>query len=93
MVDTWGNWIEEKDYSKYPKEKWCDYDYMAVFIREQGYEPKTTMENLINMIFLHYESALEDERYYNDEEEYEFNIENCKVYAIETGFNEFDYYC
>ena len=44
MVDTWGRWMEEKDYSTYPKEKWCDYDHMAVFIREQGYEEKTTQE-------------------------------------------------
>lgn len=51
MVDTYGRWTEEKDYSTYPKEKWCDYDYMAAWIREQGYEPKTDMENLITMIF------------------------------------------
>ena len=55
MVDTWGNWTEEKDYSTYPKEKWCDYDYMTAWIREQGYEPKTSIENLITMILLHYE--------------------------------------
>lgn len=36
MVDWFGRWTEEKDYSQYPKEKWCDYDYMAVWIREQG---------------------------------------------------------
>lgn len=40
MVDTYGRWTEEKDYSTYPKEKLCDYDYMAIWIREQGYEPK-----------------------------------------------------
>ena len=28
MVNTYGRWTEEKDYSTYPKEKWCDYDYM-----------------------------------------------------------------
>lgn len=33
MVDQWtGKWTEEKDYSVYPKEKWCDYDYMATRI-------------------------------------------------------------
>lgn len=29
MVNNLGQWIEEKDYNTYPKEKWCDYDYMA----------------------------------------------------------------
>lgn len=52
MVDQWtGKWTEEKDYSTYPKEKWCDYDYMAAWIRERNYEPKTSMENLITNIF------------------------------------------
>lgn len=33
IVDQWtGEWTEEKDYSTYPKEKWCDYDYMAAWI-------------------------------------------------------------
>lgn len=52
MVDQWtGEWTEEKDYSKYPKEKWCDCDYIAAWIREQKYEPETSMKNLIEMIF------------------------------------------
>lgn len=92
MVDTWGRWTEEKDYSTYPKEKWCDYDHMAVFIREQGYEPETTMENLISMMFAHYEVALQDEEYYN-EGEIEFTIDGCKEYVLESGISEFDYYC
>ena len=58
MVDWFGQWTEEKDYSQYPKEKWCDYDYMAAWIREQGYEPRTEMENLITNIFSFYESDL-----------------------------------
>ena len=33
MVDTYGRWTEEKDYSTYPEEKMCDYDKMAVWIR------------------------------------------------------------
>lgn len=39
-------WREKKDYSNIPKNKWCDLDYMAVWIREQGYTPETSMENL-----------------------------------------------
>ena len=58
MVDQWtGKWTEEKDYSTYPKEKWCDYDYMAAWIREKGYKPKTSMENIINMIYGYYEDT------------------------------------
>lgn len=60
MVNNLGQWTEEKDYSAYPKEKWCDYDYMANEIRKNGYEIKTTMENLITMIFLHVDSAIKD---------------------------------
>ena len=93
MVDTYGRWHEEKDYNAYPREKWCDYDYMAVWIREQKYNIETTMENLITMIFAHYESALEDEQYYN-EDEYEFTIDNCKEFVESCGgLKEFDYYC
>ena len=33
---------------------------MANEIRKSGYEIKTTMENLITMIFLHVKSAIED---------------------------------
>lgn len=32
MVDTYGRWHEEEDYSTYPEEKWCDYDTMAAWI-------------------------------------------------------------
>ena len=51
MVDWFGRWHKEKDYSTYPDEKLTDYDYMAVWIRGKEYEPKTSMENLIDMIF------------------------------------------
>lgn len=49
MVNNLGQWTEEKDYSTYPKEKWCDYDYMAAWVRSEGYEPETSMENLISI--------------------------------------------
>lgn len=58
MVNNLGQWFEEADYSKYPKEKWCDYDYMAAWIRDCGYEPKTSMKNLIDIIFCHYEDEI-----------------------------------
>lgn len=85
MVDWFGRWREEDDYSKYPKDKWCDYDYMAVWIREQGYEPKITMNNLIDMIFLHYEGECE-------EMDKEFSVADCMEYVMESGgIAMFDY--
>lgn len=85
MVDWFGRWYEEKDYLTYPKEKWCYYDYMAVWIRGQGYDPKTTMENLITMIFLHYDGECE-------EQNKEFSIEDCIEYVESSGGIEmFDY--
>ena len=87
MVDWFGQWYEEEDYSKYPKEKWCDYDHMAVWIREQGYNPKTDIEHLITMIFSHYDDELE-------ENDMEFTIEGCKEFVINSGgLSEFDYHC
>ena len=63
------------------------------FTLEQKYKIKTTMENLITMVFAHYESALEDEQYYN-EGEYEFTIDGCKEFVESCGgLEEFDYYC
>lgn len=61
MIDTYGKWHEEKDCSTYSKEEWCDYDTMAAWIRECGYEPKTSMENLISIIFLHYDNKLDED--------------------------------
>ena len=93
MVDTYGRWTEEKDYSTYPKEKWCDYDYMAAWIREQGYEPKTDMENLITMIFGYYEDSdeirergyfgIQDTRKYPDN--LMVNIPDIEEYVIASG--------
>ena len=94
MVDTWGDWMEEKDYSTYPKEKWCDYDYMAAWIREQGYEPKTDMENLITMILLYYEGEIEDGESSYDTENGKFDgtyIKAVQTYAQDSGISNFDY--
>ena len=94
MVDTYGRWTEEKDYSTYPKEKWCDYDYMAAWIREQGYEPKTDMENLITMILFHYECEIEDGESSYDTENRNFDgtyTESVQAYVMDSGLVEFDY--
>lgn len=85
MVDQFGRWTEEKDYSTYPKTKWCAYDEMAVWIRSKGYDPLTTIKNLIDMIFLHYDGECE-------EQDKEFDVEGCIQFVEETGgIREFDY--
>lgn len=97
MVDIYGRWYEEEDYSTYPEEKWCDYDTMAVWIREHGYEPKTSMENLINMIFAHYECETENDKnsIYHPNNFIDCKdpwISGCKVYVEDNGgVEEFDY--
>lgn len=95
MVDTYGRWYEEPDYSTYPKEKWCDYDYMAVWIKECKYEPKTSMDNLITMIFSCYEEEIGNHVSDYDTASGNFDgtyIEACKAYVVDSGgFKEFDY--
>ena len=96
MVDNFGRWMEEDDYTNYPEDKMCDYDHMAIWIREQGYNPKTSMEHLIDMIFLHFDVP---ERYGEHNPETgcggygeEFTLEWCKAYVEDCGgLAEFDY--
>lgn len=84
MVDTYGRWTEEKDYSTYPEEKWCDYDRMAMWIREQKYEPVTSMENLIDMIFSFY--------YDSKEGTDKVSIEDCQYFVEASGgLRDFDW--
>ena len=101
MVDQWtGEWTEEKDYSTYPKEKWCDYDYMTAWIREQKYEPETSMKNLIEMIFGYYFEnddvkergyfAIKDERKYPDNLMI-FVLDVAEYVFASGGLSEFDY--
>ena len=95
MVDTYGIWHEEVDYTTYPKEKWCDYDIMAAWIRENGYKPKTSMENLITMMFSYYEEEIGMHVSDYDVESGNFDgtyTDACKAYVMDSGgFSEFDY--
>ena len=95
IVDTYGRWTEEKYYSTYPKGKLCDYDYMAIWIREQGYEPKTDMENLISNIFCFYEMEIGDHVSDYDTENGNFDgtySEAAQAYVMDNGgLAEFDY--
>lgn len=95
MVDTYGRWTEESNYSTYPKEKWCDYDYMADWIRSKGYQPKTSMENLISMIFSYYEDEIGTHASEYDTESGNFDgsyTDACQAYVEACGgLKEFDY--
>lgn len=97
MVNNLGQWIEETDYSKFPKEKWCDYDYMADWIRSSGYKPKTSMENLIDIIFYHYEQEIAFHVSEFDTESGNFGgtyTEACQAFVEASGGLEmFDYEC
>lgn len=100
MVDYNGNWKAEKDYSEFPKGKWCDLDYVAAWVLESGYKPETTIENLVEMILSHYETHLIDNntKFYTDIIESENNpmisVADISCYVEENGgLKEFDYYC
>ena len=101
MVNTWGQWFEEENYSKYPKEKWCVYDYMANWIRAINYTPETEIKHLIYMCVAHYESWVEDEETsFCDETKriedmtIEEIFEDIKEYVEASGgLRDFDYYC
>lgn len=95
MVDVYGRWTYEPDT---PEEKKCDCDRIADWVREKGYEPKTTIENLVQMIIAHFDNPDHYGEYnaetgcggYSDE----FTVEECKRYVEESGgFKEFDYFC
>lgn len=67
-------------------------------ILDDGYEPKTTMDNLISMIILSFDC---DDNYGKYDETTgcggygeEFTLEECFRYVEESGgYAEFDYYC
>lgn len=98
MVNPWtGKWTEENDYSTYPKEKWCDYDYMADWIRKQGYEVKTDMESLIAKIFDAYSEEV-DGFWVSKFDTENGNFDGTYTEAVQAfveasgGLSEFDYY-
>lgn len=94
MVDYYGRWTEETDYNTFPKEKWCDMDRVANYIREQGYEPKTTIENLVVMVILHFEGEVENNSMFRPayRKNGVINLSKLTLF-IETsgGLKEFDY--
>ena len=74
------------------------YNDIKSKIDADGYNPKTTMSNLISMIVLSFDC---DDNYgeYDEETGFggygnEFTLEECFRYVEESGgYREFDYYC
>ena len=74
------------------------YEDIKKRIINDGYSPKTTMDNLITMIILYFDC---DDNYGEYDEETglggygeEFTLEECFRYVEESGgYEEFDYYC
>lgn len=100
MVDTCGRWTAEKDYKDYPKNKWCDYDYIAYWIMGLDYKPKTSIENLVETIVKHYDDYLmyNETIFYTDIEESEnglmVSIKDVSCFVEDNGgLKEFDYFC
>ena len=101
MVGVYG-WKAEEDYNLYPENKWCDYDYVAAWIKSVGYKPKTTIENLVIMVVAHYDMYLEEHNtsFYTDITESEnqngwmISTKDISCFVEENGgLNEFDYEC
>lgn len=94
MVDTLGRWTYVPNT---PEEKKCDMDIVADMITESGYKPQTSLENLVAMVILHFESETEDS---SSEFFPTYNFETMLINAdglkefVETsgGWKEFDYY-
>jgi hypothetical protein len=94
MVDTYGRWTVEKDYSTFPKEKWCDLDYVANWIREHGYTPKIDLEELIEYMIYKFEEEIETTGDYGPAygENIMIHMENFATYIDECGgIEEFDF--
>ena len=97
MINNIGVWTAETDYNVYPKEKWHDMDIVANYIQEQNYIPKTDMENLVNMLVLHFESETEDSSSWyfpTYDDDLHINIKGLSEFVEASGgLKEFDYYC
>jgi hypothetical protein len=92
MVDTYGRWTPEADYSAYPKEKWCDLDRVADYIRKSGYQVQIDLERFIDRISYFFEEDGEFEPVWDENNM--INIPMLHEYVEASGgLKEFDYEC
>lgn len=89
MVDTYGRWTYVPDE---PEEKWCNLDQIAHWIGSQDYKPKTSIENLVVMLALHFEGECEDLG--KDWPEPDVLIDDIALFVeLSGGLGVFDYEC
>ena len=96
MIDYYGRWTAETDYTEFPEDKMCDCDRIARAAMEDGYKPETDYTNLTTMVLLYFDSPDNYGEYdpdtgcggYGDS----FTVEECLRYVEESGgWREFDY--
>ena len=84
------------------KERRCNYDYVAAWIKSLGYKPKTSIENLTKMVIAHYDSYKENFKcsFNTDIEKSEnqdgwmISTKDVSCFVEENGgLEEFDYEC
>ena len=84
MVNNCGHWIYEPNT---PTEKKCDCDRLADWIIRTGYQVKTSIENLTEMIISYAEDWYSSER-----ENWEYNLDDVIEYVENSGgIEEFDW--
>lgn len=49
MIDNYGRWTPEEDYSTYPREKWCDMDRVAAITCFANKQSKRVIDPAIFM--------------------------------------------
>ena len=76
MVDRYGRWTAEDSYEWYTEDVMCDCDRIAKRIMDDMYIPKTSIENVVMMVFAHFDCPdIEDEGYKRRTKSGYFNIE------------------
>ncbi|MBR1374281.1 hypothetical protein IJ556_07530 [bacterium] len=95
MVDYYGKWTYNK---RVNPRRMCDMDYVAQLVDQDGYEPVTSMENIVSVIVLLYNGYLMDHgvSFYSvepDDDELHINADDVAEFIEDNGgFSEFDYY-
>ena len=75
-----------------PKSKWGDLDRIAHWVEEQGYKPKTSIENLVIMLASHFLGDCVDRG--KDWPCSDVLIDDIALFVEQSGtLREFDYYC
>lgn len=93
MVDTYGRWTPEANYSTYPKEKWCDMGYAYQIILDSGYKvQQTDSERFVEFLLAEFDESEDYEP--KADENLMVNVDMFRTFIEESGgLKEFDYEC